>query len=201
MEIDEEFSAPVQNQARATEEANSAGNTTTTTATTTTTRTLKSSDASPGAMEYTETTTTTATTPSLPGTSGGFGTGDTSSTTTTNTRTINALVPANILAGGSQSPPVDLRIQPAISFSPVGMAMSMFGHTEIAGVQSLLPDSHGICHYHRPVGIFEKLHANRLSDRAHQLVVRSLAPDTSSSQSDSVKQGVLESRKRVLQRV
>ncbi|KAJ1721908.1 hypothetical protein LPJ53_003628 [Coemansia erecta] len=198
MEIDEEFSAPAQNQASETENS-SVMNTTTTTATT---RTLKGPTSDAGSMQYTETTaTTTATSPSMPDNGSGLGAANTTATTTTNTRTINALVPTNILAGSPRNSQMDLRIQPAISFSPVGMAMSMFGPAEIAGVQSLLPDSHGICHYHRPVGIFEKLHANRLSDRAHQLVVRSLAPDSSSLQGDGVKQGALDSRKRVLQRV
>ncbi|KAJ2723184.1 hypothetical protein GGI07_002819 [Coemansia sp. Benny D115] len=76
--------------------------------------------------------------------------------TETTTVTVSSTTPEAILA-----PMVDsLKIRPSISFSPVGMAMSMMDAqkpttSDQASVQPLLTDSSGISHYHRPVGILQ----------------------------------------------
>ncbi|KAJ2236729.1 hypothetical protein IWW45_001545 [Coemansia sp. RSA 485] len=127
---------------------------------------------------------------------------------TTTTTTTTAIVPTSMTAGQSVYPMLEsLRTRPAMSFSPVGMAISLLD-SDMSMVQGLIPDSQGICHYHRPVGILQNTYQRPIHDFksineiARRLRTRCL---TSSSMANStgdgvVKKGSVEVQKRAVQR-
>ncbi|KAJ2359317.1 hypothetical protein IWW50_000040 [Coemansia erecta] len=85
-----------------------------------------------------------------------------------------------------------------ISFSPVGMAVSMLGEAARPAhdVQALLPDTRGIFHYHRPRAAGHTPGAMDI----HALA-RSLAARSAVSAGGQLQRGSQEARERALQRV
>ncbi|KAJ1829624.1 hypothetical protein LPJ56_000143 [Coemansia sp. RSA 2599] len=106
----------------------------------------------------------------------------------------------------------NLRTNPSMSFSPVGMAMSMLDSdmsllsSELSMVQGLIPDSQGICHYHRPVGILQKSYPrpihdfNSINEIARRLRTRCLTSSATPGTGEGIKKGSVDVQKRAVQR-